>query len=140
MAVSNKPILDSFLDDAGNALPISGEIVIDKKSGKSFSEHVADAASHPTRESISQLITTAIEPVKTALDTFLSGDPDDNGTVDRLKELVQLIVQNKESIDAIVELNKSGTGIAFVDSGDAKPVYDGKIRLVVGQYTPGQGE
>ena len=126
-----RKIIDGFLDDAGNPLPISGEAVADKATGKSFSEHLADPEAHPTNGALQDLIDNSLKPLQTTLNTFLSGDPDDNGALDRLKELVAAINENKDSIDKILELNNSGTGIAFVGDAEEEPEYSGKIRMIV---------
>lgn len=134
MAENTTKMIDQFLDADGKPLPLSGAAVMDKATGQTFAQHMADSGSHPTQASIQQLINDALTPIQTTLNTFLTGDPDDNGTVDRLKELVAAIVENKENIDAILAINNSGTGIAFVDSAEATPEYNGKIRMVVSEY------
>ena len=90
---------------------------MDKTTGMTFSGHVAESSIHKSESEISEMISTAVEAVKTgdlatltstvsALQTtvnnFLTGEPDDNGTLDRLKELVAAIEANKDSIDALV--------------------------------------
>lgn len=47
-------------------------------------------------------VEAVVVALKTVVENFLSGDPDDNGVLDRLKELVAAIEANKDSIDAIV--------------------------------------
>lgn len=47
-------------------------------------------------------VEAVLTALKTVVENFLSGDPDDNGVLDRLKELVAAIEANKDSIDAIV--------------------------------------
>lgn len=129
-----KKMLDRLLDEAGKEVLISSEIIVDKATGKTLSEHIADNGAHKSDDAINALITQAIEPLETTVNTFLSGDPDDNGTIDRLKELVAAIADNKDNIDALLDSN--GTGIAIVDSVDATPVYNGKIRMVITEYSP----
>ena len=102
-----------FFDSAGNAASLYSEDVFDKTSGKTLAEYMAGA---PTEDSIQGLIDTAIEAVKTGdiatlqsslsslsttVNNFLTGEPDD-GTIDRLSELVAAINDNKDSIDALV--------------------------------------
>lgn len=129
----NQKIIDGFLDENGNPLPMSGSIVRDKATGKTFSEHLADADRHVTKEAINTLIENSLKPLQTTLNTFLSGDPDDNGTVDRLKELVAAINANKDSIDRLLAVENAGTGIAFVNSAEDTPDYSGKIRMIVSE-------
>lgn len=124
-------IIDGFLDENGKSLPVSGDAIIDKPSGKSFTEHLADKQAHLTTEAIKELIETHLKPLQTTLNTFLSGDPDDNGTLDRLKEVALAISENTANINKILEIANSGTGIAFVSSADDEPEYSGKIRMVV---------
>lgn len=133
-----KKMLDQLLDEAGKEILISGDIVVDKASGKTLAEHIADTAAHRSVENLEELISSKIEPLETTVNTFLSGDPDDNGAIDRLKELVAAIEDNKDSIDDLLASN--GTGIAIVDSAEAAPEYTGKIRMVVTEYTPSAGE
>lgn len=117
MAETTKKMLDQMLDEAGKAILLSGSIVVDRTTGKSFSEHVADSGIHKSESEINALISTAVEALKagdlatltstvntlnTTVSTFLTGEPDDNGTLDRLKELVAAIEDNKDSIDELV--------------------------------------
>ena len=100
-------------DEAGNLANLYAEDVFDKTSGKTLAEHIAEA---PTTESVNGLIDTAIQALKTGdiatlqsslsslqttVNNFLTGEPDD-GTIDRLSELVNAINANKDSIDALV--------------------------------------
>lgn len=135
-----KKIIDGFLDANGNALPVSGQAVADKATGKTFSEHLEDKGAHPTNEAIKALIETSLKPLQTTLNTFLSGDPDDNGTLDRLKELVAAINQNKDNIDKLLDVANSGTGIAFVADAFEEPDYSGKIRMIVSAMPDTSGE
>ena len=117
MPETTKKMLDQLLDEAGKDILLSGAMVVDRTTGKSFSDHLADTSVHKTESDINGLIDTALEALKTgdfktlsdtvnALQTtvnnFLTGEPDDNGTLDRLKELVAAIEANKDSIDALV--------------------------------------
>ena len=103
-----------LFDSAGNAASLYSEDVFDKTFGKTLAQYMAGA---PTDASIQGLINTAIEAVKSGdiatlqnslaslsatVNNFLTGEPDDNGTLDRLKELVAAIEANKGSIDALV--------------------------------------
>ena len=103
-----------LFDSAGKAASLYSEDVFDKTSGKTLAEYMAAA---PTDADIQGLIDTAIEAVKSGdiaglqsslsslsatVNNFLTGDPDDNGSLDRLKELVAAIEANKGSIDALV--------------------------------------
>lgn len=100
-------------DEAGNLANLYAEDVFDKTSGKTLAEHIAEA---PTTESVNGLINTAIQALKTGdiatlqsslsslqttVNNFLTGEPDD-GTIDRLSELVNAINANKGSIDALL--------------------------------------
>lgn len=137
MAENATKMIEQILDAQGRSLDFSGAIVRDRDTGKSFTEHLADDACHPSTETINALIENGLKPLQTSLNTFLSGDPDDNGTLDRLKELVAAINANKGSIDAILAGGGSGgTGIAFVESAEAAPEYTGKIRMVISDYVP----
>lgn len=140
MAENTTKIIDQFLDADGKPILLSGSSVMDKATGQTFAEHLADEAAHRSDANIQELITEALTPIQTTLNTFLSGDPDDNGTIDRLKELVAAIVANKDNIDALLEAANSGTGIAFVDSAEEEPEYNGKIRMVVSEYTSEESE
>lgn len=142
MADTTNPckFIDQFLDGNGAELAISGDIVKDKATGATFAQHMADVEAHRGVDNINELINDALTPIQTTLNTFLTGDPDDNGTIDRLKELVAAIVANKDSIDSLLELSRSGTGIAFVESAEAEPEYNGKIRMVVSEYSAAAGE
>lgn len=112
-----KKMLDQLLDEAGKEILISGSVVMDRTTGKTFSEHIAESGIHKSESEINEMISAAVEAVKTgdlatltstvsALQTtvnnFLTGEPDDNGTLDRLKELVAAIEANKDNIDALV--------------------------------------
>ena len=112
-----KKMLDQLLDEAGREILISGSVVMDRTTGKTFSEHIAESGIHKSESEINEMISAAVEAVKTgdlatltstvsALQTtvnnFLTGEPDDNGTLDRLKELVAAIEANKDNIDALV--------------------------------------
>lgn len=100
-------------DEAGNLANLYAEDVFDKTSGKTLAEHIASA---PTTESVNGLINTAIQALKTGdiatlqnslsslqttVNNFLTGEPDD-GTIDRLSELVNAINANKDNIDALL--------------------------------------
>ncbi len=112
-----KKMLNQLLDEAGREILISGSVVMDRTTGKTFSEHIAESGIHKSESEINEMISAAVEAVKTgdlatltstvsALQTtvnnFLTGEPDDNGTLDRLKELVAAIEANKDNIDALV--------------------------------------
>lgn len=113
----SKKMLDQLLDEAGKTIDINASIIVDKASGKNVANHMADTDIHHSVETINGLIGTAMEALKngdlkslqdsmTALsstvNTFLTGEPDDNGTLDRLKELVASIEENRGNIDALV--------------------------------------
>lgn len=100
-------------DEAGNLANLYAEDVFDKTSGKTLAEHIASA---PTTESVNGFIDTAIQALKTGdiatlqnslsslqttVNNFLTGEPDD-GTIDRLSELVNAINANKDNIDALL--------------------------------------
>lgn len=137
---------------------LAGSIVIDEATGKSFSEHVADASAHLTAADVEK----QIEPLKKILNDFLTGE-DDGGDIDRLTELVKAIGDNKDSIDKLTAgnhthenseiLNAIGkdasgnltfndhvldgsTGVAIVGKSSDTPAFDGKVVFVVEAYTP----
>lgn len=103
-----------LFDEAGNVGKFESTDVFDKATGQTVAEFMAAA---PTTAQINGLIDTALDALKkgdlqtledsvsalsTTVNTFLTGEPDDNGTLDRLKELVAAINANKGSIDALV--------------------------------------
>lgn len=137
---------------------IEGSLVVDQASGKSFSQHAADASIHLTAADVE----TQIAPLKKTLNDFLTGE-DDGGDIDRLTELVKAIGDNKDSIDALTSQNHShansavldgigkdgrgdltfngktldgSTGIAFVGEASETPVFGGKIVYVLEPYAP----
>lgn len=100
-------------DEAGNLANLYAEDVFDKTSGKTLAEHIASA---PTIENVNGLIDIAIQALKTGdiatlqnslsslqttVNNFLTGEPDD-GTIDRLSELVNAINANKDNIDSLL--------------------------------------
>lgn len=103
-----------LFDEAGNAGKFESSDIFDKASGQSVAEFMAAV---PTTVQINGLIDTALDALKngdlqtlensvstlsTTVNAFLSGAPDDNGALDRLRELVAAIEANKTSIDALV--------------------------------------
>lgn len=133
MAETTKKLF-RFFDAEGNAASIKSEDVFDKTSGKTLAEYLASA---PTENSIKGQIDTAIKAVKegdiatlqsslsslsTTVNNFLTGEPDD-GTIDRLSELVNAINENKDSIDALVADHvKKGEIVNDLTTGGADKV------------------
>lgn len=128
-------IIKKMKDADGNEIVFNSGMVVDESSGKT----VFDALSNVT----------------SAVNLFLSGEPDDNGKLDRLKELVAAIEANKDLIEAAtgnhstelaaleerlnakileIEAASGQTSVAFVASEDAEPVFDGKLVMVVSDY------
>lgn len=130
-------IIKKMKDAAGNEIVFNSGLVVDESSGKTVGDAIAN--------------------ITTAVNLFLSGEPDDNGKLDRLKELVAAIESNKDLIEAAtgnhsaeltalenrlnakiaeIEAASARTSIAFVASEDAEPVFDGKLVMVVSDFTP----
>lgn len=133
-----KKMIDQLLDENNNDVFVSADIIVDKASGKTLAEHVADPAAHKSDDDINALINANVESLRTAVNTFLSGEPDDNGTMDRLKELVTAINDNKGAIDDLLNGNfaSGGGSIDIAASASDTPTWDGKLRLIVTDYTP----
>lgn len=109
----------------GKPCNFDGAGVIDRATGKTFSEHVADKTVHLTQADIDKAINilkdgttdgsgnltadydtllklaNGLAALKTTVTTFLEGEPDDNEAIDRLSELLQEVKANKDSIAAI---------------------------------------
>lgn len=135
---SIKKLINQLLDADGNAMGFSSSIVIDPKTGKTLSSMLGDGSLGKTDEEINALIDANVESLRTAVNTFLSGEPDDNATMDRLKELVQAITENKTAIDALVDgnLDTLPGSIDIAASAEDTPTWNGKIRMIVSDYTP----
>ncbi|WP_300801905.1 hypothetical protein [uncultured Desulfovibrio sp.] len=106
-------LIKSLLDpQTDKEMPIDSAAVLDRTSGKRLNVILADTLA----------LGGELEALKTALETFLSGEAD-GGAVDRLKELVAAIQANKDSIDALVADHlKKGDIINDLTSGGAEKV------------------
>lgn len=138
MADSIKKLINQLLDADGNEMAVSSAIVIDPASGKDLASMISGGYLGKTDEQIIELIDANVESLRTAVNTFLSGEPDDNGTIDRLKELVQAIKDNKDSIDDLIQGASGSVGGGSIDittDVTAEATWDGKIRLVVSDFT-----
>lgn len=79
---------------------IDASIVIDDSTGKDIPTLINDTITALQNGDI-QTLQTNFEALNSTVNTFLEGDAD-GGTLDRLKELVKAINDNKDSIDALV--------------------------------------
>lgn len=88
----------------GKPASISCAQIFDEKAQKPLNElidginaKIADLSGAEVEQ-----LKTELAQLKTTFDAFMTGEDDDNGTLDRLKELVAAISANKDSIDALV--------------------------------------
>lgn len=88
----------------GQKAPFSSADVINPKTGEPLDRQIA--AIQAKIEGLSggdiDQLKSDLELLKTTFQTFMTGDDDDNGVLDRLKELVAAIQANGASIDALV--------------------------------------
>lgn len=108
----------------GKPCNFDGAGVIDRATGKTFSEHIADKTVHLSQADIDKAINilkdgttdgsgnltadydtllklaNGLSALKTTITTFLEGEPDE-GDIDRLSEVLKEIKANKDSIAAI---------------------------------------
>lgn len=84
MSGTTAPLLAQILNENKEVASFRAAQVWDEATGKTVAAHISDLVA-----------------LKTAWNTFFTGEPDDNGATDRLKELIALIQANKDSIEAI---------------------------------------
>lgn len=107
-----------FFDEAGNAAKLLSEDILDKASGKTLAQHMADADCHPSKTTIDEELAAAINGLKNGeiktlsdslasthqlVDDFINGEATDDGVMNRLVELVTQINNNKETIDQLLD-------------------------------------
>lgn len=89
----------------GEKLPFSSADIYDITRKKSLDQVVDDVLAQleaaSSNEEVEKL-KTDLAALKTTFNAFMSGEDDDNGALDSLKELVAAIQANKGSIDALV--------------------------------------
>lgn len=158
----SKMILAQFFNPETNkALPVASADVFDVKRKKSL-ETVIDgilASLEGLSAAEVESLQTELTELKATFQTFMTGEDDDNGALDRLKELVAAIQANKTTIaslvtdkatqaalDAVIALvaslesTKDYTGIAYVSGVDDEPVYTGKLQIVLQEVELDDGE
>lgn len=119
-------LIKQILDGEGNEQLLSGSVIIDPKSGSTFSQHAADASIHLKQSAIDtaisllkfgadaaddaalpeeyntvEKITRGLAGLKETITSFISGEAD-GGDIDKLVELVSAINANKSAIEAVV--------------------------------------
>lgn len=72
MAATQK-VMEQLLDGNGEALRLSGELVIAKNKGETFAQHAADTTRHLTTAQVDTAIETALAPIQKELDQVTSG-------------------------------------------------------------------
>lgn len=85
-------------------LKTSSADVYDPTTGESLAQQITSikaSLAGISGEEVSQL-KQDLTALETTLQTFLTGEDDDNGALDRLKELIAAIQANKDSIAALV--------------------------------------
>lgn len=87
----------------GELMRTSSAHVYDPATGESLSSQIASIKSAIDGLSGAEVegLKTDLAALKTTFDAFMTGEDDDNGALDRLKELVAAIQANKDSIDAL---------------------------------------
>ena len=112
MAVKN---LTALFDAAGKRMTFySGDVYdkVRKMTLETFmslapttaeAQALIDAAVQSLQNNDIKAVADNLSALETTVNTFLTGDDDNNGTIDRLKELVAAIAANKDSIDALLE-------------------------------------
>lgn len=139
----------------GKLMPISSAHVYDAATGEAVSKQIADIQAKIADVAggdVSRL-KTDLAALKATFDAFMTGEDDNNGALDRLKELVAAIQANKDSIDALLtdkatkaeleaviarvqalEDAKDFTGIAIGATPEAATDYTGKIQIIVEEF------
>lgn len=72
MAATQK-VMEQLLDGNGEALHLSGELVIAKNKGETFAQHAADTTRHLTSAQVDTAIETALAPIQEELDQIAGG-------------------------------------------------------------------
>lgn len=105
----------------GQAVPLWSSQIVNHATGQKLDEQIAaleTALADLSGTEIEQLKTQLTE-LKTTFQTFMTGEDDDNGALDRLKELVAAIEANKDSIDALVSDKATKAELEAVIAGVA---------------------
>lgn len=72
MAATQK-VMEQLLDGNGEALHLSGELVIAKNKGETFAQHAADTTRHLTTAQVDTAIETALVPIQEELGQIAGG-------------------------------------------------------------------
>lgn len=116
MADTKKKMME-WLGSDGAPMSTPGSLVVAEASGETFAEHSTDSAKHLTAEEKANLTAAAHTHTNTA-------------------SLEKLVVDSEGlKVDGVAV----GGGIAIVATPEEVPVFNGKIRLVVSEYTPPAG-
>lgn len=141
--MAKKLLLASIVNEEGQLCTLKTEEIFDKT----------------TRQSVAEFI-GRMEKFKTGMETFLTGEDDNNGALDRLSELVAAINANQNSIKEIIDgaftnahilrlLDAAdgkltfngkpvgigdGTGIAFGTSAETATDFTGKIKIILEEF------
>ena len=88
----------------GNLASISAAQVVNAKTGKSLDDEIESILAQIANLSGAEVeqLKTDLSALKLTFETFMTGEDDDNGSLDRLKELVAAIAANRTTIDALL--------------------------------------
>lgn len=78
--------------------PLLAQILNENKEVASF--RAAEVWDEATQKTVAAHISDLVA-LKIAWDTFFTGEPDDNGVTDRLKELIALVNENRDTLAGI---------------------------------------
>lgn len=81
MAATQK-VMEQLLDGNGEALHLSGELVIAKNKGETFAQHAADTTRHLTTAQVDTAIETALVPIQEELDQIAGGGTGGGGSLE----------------------------------------------------------
>ena len=97
-------LLATLLNANGESLPFDAAHVFDRDSKKSVKELIdgIQARIEGLEGKDVEELKIGLEELKTTFSTFMTGEDDDNGALDRLRELVAAIQANRTSIDALI--------------------------------------
>lgn len=100
----SKLLLAQLFDGQNRPLLLETSGIFDKTKGKSLDELITDilASIDGLKGGDVDKLKTDLATLQTTVTTFLTGEDDNNETLDRLKELVAAIEANKSSIDSLV--------------------------------------